>query len=405
MKALVISPKYPLPEDNGAAMRTMNFVRYFQQFGEVDLLCEKEGNRLSALGSPFLKEHLIDFSEWRINKIRFLRAVIDKLVHKKSWLTSKYTPKLEDHIRNIILQGNYDYILCRYLSEAYPLLKLNDRIKSTIILDIDDIVIDPLYYDNTKNLTGISLIKKVIDRRILEAYFKKCLSFKTILLCSREDRNRILSFAPTGKPFVVPNVFPGMSLPPKYEIDGYKNANHMLFVGNLKYEPNCHGIIWFINNVFPKLNNIFNDVRLSIVGRNPPDELIKLIEKYSNIELHINPPYLIPFYERCSVVIVPLFTGGGTRIKILEAGFAKRPVISTAIGAYGLDLSDNHNVLIFNNTESFIEKYTKLKENQFFYSELARNLLDIVNNNFSLPNFYQSMDMVLQAIKDHTWKK
>lgn len=404
MKSLVVAPKYPLPEDNGAAMRTMNFVRYFHQLGDVDLLCEKEDNRLSVLESPFRKEFFINFSEEKINKTSFLRRVIDKLVHRKTWLTSKYTPKLEDHIRNIVSQGNYNYILCRYISEAYPLLKLN-RIKSTVILDIDDIVIDSLYDEDTKKLTGISRINKVIDKQILKAYFKKCLSFKTILLCSREDRNRILSFASTGKPFVVPNVFPGMSLPPEYETEGYKNVNHMLFVGNLKYEPNCHGIMWFINKVFPKLNNIFNDVRLSVVGRNPPGELIKLIEEYSNIEMHINPSCIVPFYERCGVVIVPLFAGGGTRIKILEAGFANRPVLSTAIGAYGLDLSDNQSVLIFNSAESFIEKYTKLKGNQFFYSKISHNLSDIVNNNFSLPNFYQSMDMVLQQYKDHMWKK
>jgi len=396
MKSLVVAPKYPLPEDNGAAMRTMNFVRYFHQLGDVDLLCEKEDNRLSVLESPFRKEFLINFSEERINKISFLRRLIDKLVYRKTWLTSKYTPKLEEHIRNIVSQGNYNYILCRYISEAYPLLKLNDRIKSNIILDIDDIVIDSLYDEDTKKLAGISRINKAIDKQILKYYFKKCLSFKTILICSHEDRNRILSFASTGKPFVVPNVFPGMPLPPEYETQGYKNVNHMLFVGNLKYEPNCHGIMWFINNVFPKLNNIFNDIRLSVVGRNPPVELIKLIEKYSNIEIHINPSNLAPFYERCGVVIVPLFAGGGTRIKILEAGFAKRPVISTAIGAYGLDLSDNQNVLFFNDTKSFIEKYAEIKANQHLYSKIAQNCADIVNNNFSLNNFYQSMSMVLQ---------
>jgi len=396
MKSLVVAPKYPLPEDNGSAMRTMNFVRYFKQLGDVDLLCEKEEIRPSVLGSPFRKEFFINYFEERINKVNFLRRVIDKLFYRKTWLTSKYTPKLEDHIRNIVSHGNYNYILCRYISEAYPLLKLDKKIKSTIILDIDDIVIDSLYDEDTKKLTGISRINKIIDKQILKAYFKKCLSFKTILICSHEDRNRILSFASTGKPFVVPNVFPGMPLPPEYETQGYKNVNHMLFVGNLKYEPNCHGIMWFIHNVFPKLNNMFIDVRLSVVGRNPPDELIKLIEKFSNIELHINPPYLAPFYEKCGVVIVPLFAGGGTRIKILEAGFAKRPVISTAIGAYGLDLSDNQNVLIFNNTESFIEKYTEIKANQHLYSKIAQNCADIVTNNFSLNNFYQSMSTVLQ---------
>jgi polysaccharide biosynthesis protein PslH len=395
LKTLIIAPKYPLPEDNGSSMRTMNFVRYFKKNSSVDILCRKDCTRQYDVSSPFEKEHLIDFDESKTIEQTLLARAADKFIYKKTWLSNQYTRDIAENVRNIVIEGNYEYIVCRYIDQAYPLLKLDRKLREKIILDVDDIVTETVYDAETKHLTGISKIKKIIDKCVLQSYFKKCMGFGTILFCSDDDKSKVADRSIKSKCHIVPNVCPEIILPDGYRKDGFDNINNLLFVGTLRYEPNSQGIMWFINTVFPRLLEQFKDLKLIVAGRNPSGELIDKIKKYPDIVLHANPPDMTPYYDKCGVVIVPLFAGGGTRIKILESGFAKRPVISTEIGAYGLGLGDGKEIMLFKDSESFVDKYRMLRNDRALYSDMVQRFYSCIIRNYSFNNFCQSMDAIV----------
>lgn len=379
-------------------MRTMNFVRYFNKLGDIDILCAKNKNCLPVLNSPFRNEFILDYSNNQSNNTTYLQRVIDKLLHNKSWLTQKFSPEAEKYIRSIVIEGGYSHILCRYISEAYPLLELDSSIKSRIMLDVDDILTETLYDADTCHISGLSRVNKTIDKLILRNYYAKCMEFGAILYCSNEDKNKITDTTIFNKCFVVPNVYQGLELPKNYIYDGYGNVNNLLFVGHLSYEPNYQGLTWFINQVFPQLLKQYNDLKLYVVGRDPHSELIELIQQQCNIELYANPPDILPFYDKCGILIVPLFAGGGTRIKILEAGFAYRPVISTEIGAYGLGLAEGKDIMIFKDPEGFVNKYMKLRNDRELYSTMVQYLSKFITNNFSCDNFSKSLDVVVRKL-------
>ncbi len=397
-KTLLISPKYPLPEDNGSAIRSMNFVRYFKQYGTVDILCLSSQKPSSLSKSPFTQEYFITKPTDKACKKGFVKSIYDKLIHKKTWLTNFFVPKTEIAIRDIILAENYDYIVCRYIQSAYPLLKCSTNNKKKIILDVDDIVTETLYDSSTANINGFGTLKKLIDRYILQKYYKSCFGFGFILFSSHLDKIKVSNPNLVSKCYVVPNVSPRMELPDDFCKDGHSNIRNILFVGSLAYEPNLQGIIWFIKEVFPRMVEEYEDVRLVIVGKCPPAELINLTQNTPNVELNADSPDVVPFYNKCGVVIVPLFAGGGTRLKILESGVAGRPVISTEIGAYGLGLTDEKNVMIFSDPECFIEKYKKLSNDKKHYSRIVQNLSNVITNNYSFTNFSESMDTVLSNV-------
>lgn len=112
----------------------------------------------------------------------------------------------------------------------------------------------------------------------------------------------------------------------------------LLFLGSLDWRPNLDAVTMLLDQIFPRVSRQIPAARLWLVGRNPPAWLIDRVRRESRGELHENVPDVRPFLWRCSALAVPLRIGGGSRLKIIEAAACQCPVISTGVGAEGLDL-------------------------------------------------------------------
>jgi glycosyltransferase involved in cell wall biosynthesis len=110
-----------------------------------------------------------------------------------------------------------------------------------------------------------------------------------------------------------------------------------LFLGSLDWRPNLDAVTVLLDQIFPRISRHLSAARLWLVGRNPPAWLTDRVRRESRVELHENVPDVRPFLWRCSALAVPLRIGGGSRLKILEAAACQCPVVSTGVGAEGLD--------------------------------------------------------------------
>ncbi len=197
---------------------------------------------------------------------------------------------------------------------------------------------------------------------------------------------------------MVPNIFNSKSFD-QYDFgDGYTRRNIILFVGTLNYKPNSEGLTWFINHIFPHFRIEYPDGKLIVVGRNPAAPLKKMCEDSIDVDLYTNVPDVKKFYRQCRAAVIPLLSGGGTRIKILETILANRPVISTSKGAEGLGLKNSRELLIFETANEFICCYKKLKEKDT-YSSLVQNAKITVKKRYSEKKFEDVMKQVVQSIE------
>ena len=165
------------------------------------------------------------------------------------------------------------------------------------------------------------------EDRLLERIGGK---FDALFIAGATDRDRLVARHPGLTVEIASN---GITFPPdpRHVDDG----NTLLFVGNLGYEPNIEGILWFAREVLPRIPAHL-DVRVRIVGSGRPD-VIDPLHDDPRIEVVGAVDDVAPAYEAATLAVAPLLSGAGTRIKLIEAAAFEVPVVATSIASQGLD--------------------------------------------------------------------
>ena len=168
--------------------------------------------------------------------------------------------------------------------------------------------------------------------------------FKVVTVCSEPDRQILRGGANVR---VLPN---GFARPGQVPIWRERKQLRLGFIGALGYEPNMDGLVWFRDEVWPLILQRYPEARLRIVGPPPADsgplrcggfEPLGYVEDVADE------------FDTWSALIVPLRIGGGTRVKILEAFSRKCPVVSTPVGAYGIEAADGVELLLGGDAAGF----------------------------------------------------
>lgn len=217
--------------------------------------------------------------------------------------------------------------------------------------------------------------------------------FNYAIAISKHESDILKNLIPSEKVLYYPHLIDmGNINTPKKECEHQQLIN-LLFIGGTQ-DPNVQGINWFIKNIMPKLGSI--SVKLNVYGR--VCEKIKTKDK--NVSLCGFIKDLNTAYSSADIVIAPILSGSGLKIKSVEALSFGMPLISTSEGARGLDDEDSNNFIIADDESSFAESIIELSQNRLKLDELSKNakkyifkynnehdfnlILDIVNNNNEL---------------------
>jgi glycosyltransferase involved in cell wall biosynthesis len=140
------------------------------------------------------------------------------------------------------------------------------------------------------------------------------------------------------------------------------NEPIVLFIGTISYQPNQDGIHWFHTMVWPGLKARFPGIKWFIVGRFPTSDVLALAETDPSIQVHADVVSTQPFLDRADVAICPLMTGSGTRLKILEAFSAGVPMVSTQLGAEGIEAKHAESIYLADTPKEFEAAIAELIE-------------------------------------------
>ena len=185
------------------------------------------------------------------------------------------------------------------------------------------------------------------DARFLAAYD---------LLIAVSDRDRRSLAALSRRPCVViPNGVDTSAGLPLSKLDGPATV---LYTGTMDYPPNAEGLLWLLREIWPRIQASHPDARLVVVGRNPPEAARELAG--SRVDLMGFVEDIGPCFQGATVAVVPILSGGGTRLKVLDAFSHGLPVVSTTLGCSGIACRDGEHLSIADHAEVFSQRVLDL---------------------------------------------
>ncbi len=170
----------------------------------------------------------------------------------------------------------------------------------------------------------------------------------------------------------------------------------MVFVGSMDYLPNVDGILWFTQEVLPLIRQKRPDCTLTVVGRKPPREIQAIAEADPRVKITGTVPDVRPYLWGGAMSIVPLRVGGGTRLKIYESMAAGTPIVSTTIGAEGLEINPPRDIRIGDTAEEFAAQTLALLDSQTQRDAVARAAWELVNAKFSWEKISRDFEHILE---------
>lgn len=192
--------------------------------------------------------------------------------------------------------------------------------------------------------------------------------YQACVVCSNADAAFVRRDAPELILRVIPN---GVDLD-HFRLSSLPRRDPpvLLFVGTMHYYPNIDAVRYFFAEIYPLIRQARPDVRVQIVGHRPPPEIQRLAE-LPGVEVTGSVPDVRAYYEQAAVFIVPLRLGGGTRLKIVEAMAMGLPVVSTSVGAEGLDVRSGENIFIADDPRSFADGVLRILSDPAMWQRLS----------------------------------
>jgi glycosyltransferase involved in cell wall biosynthesis len=179
--------------------------------------------------------------------------------------------------------------------------------------------------------------------------------------------------------------------------DSFSRLN-LFHLGAMDWQPNVEGVHWFLESIWPSLLIEFPTIKLHLAGRKMPESSIQKFANVKGLENHGEVISSLDFISKYDIMIVPILSAGGMRVKIIEGMALGKVIISTEIGAEGIHYTNRKNILIANNQQEFIEQIRWLQEQpnrMKSLSEEARKLVESTYDNNqiikSLVNFYKQL--------------
>jgi glycosyltransferase involved in cell wall biosynthesis len=169
----------------------------------------------------------------------------------------------------------------------------------------------------------------------------------------------------------------------------------LFHIGALDWAPNQEGLIWFFDKCWPRIHRDYPELKFYLAGRNAPEWFERRI-RLEGVEYlgEINDAY--DFINSKAIMVVPLFSGSGMRIKIIEGMSLGKPIVTTDIGTEGIPTENGNNILIANNEEQFIGAITRLINNRGLADRIGTNAIEFIQQKFdnlsqagSLIEFYK----------------
>jgi len=399
--------KVPWPPKDGGAIACMNMTKGFSMLGhEVTVLCMNTSKHHVRIKD--MPAQIRNRAEFRLVEvpasINWIEAALNLLFSKLPYNAQRFiSDDFSMELIKLLTEKQFDIIQLEglYLCPYIPVI----RKYSEALIAYRAHNIEYEIWERTAKLSeGLrSMYIKNLSNRIrrfevsyLNAYdILVPITDRDGLILDKLGNNKPRHTSQTGIDFA--------SLVPTAKKLEFPSLFH---IGALDWAPNQEGLIWFFNNCWPKLHQENPQLKFYLAGRNAPEWFERLV-KVQGVEYlgEINDAY--DFINSKAVMVVPLFSGSGMRIKIIEGMALGKPIVTTDIGTEGIPTENGNNILIANDANEFTAAITRLINDRELADQIGKNAIGFIQERFdnlsqagALIDFYRNHIQSKQATQN-----
>ena len=378
MRILFVSPRLCLPLLSGARLREYHLARALGERGEVTYVSfAVPGFPVPAAADlPFFRDiHLVPL-QGRYTPLKIARGLVGR------WPLGvvNYTrAAMKSVLADAVAGRRFDLVHLESTHLAAYVPFLQSATATPVVFDWHNIESE-LYRRYSRNTASLprKVYAGITARRM--AATENWLLHASLghSVCSARERQHLLALAPTARVAVIEN-----GVDAEYFSAAAAGAarHRIVFVGSMDYHANIEAAVWFVRRVWPGVSAAFPDWRLTLVGSNPVPAVRELADA-ANVEVTGTVPDVRPYYREAVSAIVPVLTGSGTRLKILEAMAAGVPVVSSSVGAEGLAVSPDKDILIADGAEAWLPALGSLASDAAPARAMAANASQLVRSRY-----------------------
>ncbi len=389
----IISFNESYPPLSGGSLRNWQNINMMMKFGCVGIFSIFQGKpNCQTMPGVDLWHHY--------NLAEAQRSLWEKLELRFWWLHPRgsrrvnwlYTKVAAQQLKEVLAEFQPDLVVTDM--RAYRYLPVVKRYGCRLILDqhnVNGIWLEEFY--SAGCLIGnrkLTIQEKIELSRIKSIERDFLCQANQVWMCSQVDDKLLQDlYGKVWHTRVVPNGidvaqyecvrFGKCTLPEGLE----QKQRYLLYLGLYSYSPNAVAAELLIDQIYPRLRQVYPDCRLLLVGRYPTQRMKEATEQDAGIIVTGEVADVRPYLAAASVMAVPLRYGGGTRLKILEAFAAGCPVVSTAKGAEGLKVKDGEHLLIRDEIEGIVEGVCQMWSDPALGEKLANCAYELVKAEYS----------------------
>lgn len=353
----------PDPPFNGYDLRHLNLMKQLADRVDQTVLCRIMKPLTAA------QEELLESLPYEVRTVLIPRPTpMQKILKGLRFLPTRfpvmaggwYFCEMEQALRDLLAEKEFDFIVLEGLWNAvyWPVIKQANAQTVLNLYDLEEGLLqrqaDVLPFGLKKWIYSNGAKRMGALERTLPS------EADLIWTVSEKERQELLAHAPDLPAFLAPGGVDCDAIQPLPPPD--ESSQDILSVGSLQYLPNVDGAQFMSNDVMPEILKRCPDAVLQIVGRGPDERTLRLHNPPSfNVVGEVEA--VEPWYRSSRLSIVPLRSGGGTRLKILESMAYGRAVVSTSIGAEGIDITHGDNILIADTPQELADAVALLLNN------------------------------------------
>ena len=375
MRILQICPRVPYPLYDGGAIGIFNITE--------SLALRSHEIRMVAFGKEKTAsfEKLRQYANLSVVEHRTDNRFFDALLMLRSELpytvSKYYSDSMFRKLTEIVEHSPVDIVHVDHLHMAVYGVFLKERYGLPVVLREHNVEFATMqrFTQNQKNPI-LRWYARLQHKKLLRYEPQVCAKFDRCVMITPQDEHRMRSLSNRVRTTVIPA---GFDLPAAAAAVSEKPKS-ILFLSSLDWRPNVDGFMWFYENVFPRILREEPEAVVTIVGKGRSPRLEQL--DHPNLRFVGFVDDVVPYLQSAQVCIVPLFTGGGIRIKILEMFAHRKCVVSTSVGCEGIEAEHGRELLIADDAADFGRSLLQALRNQELCVLLGNNASKLIEHRY-----------------------